>query len=105
MNKMNNSKGFTLIETVVSIVLIVILSLGFLQVMTGFLSITAKKTAYDEATNEFAGLIDGKDVSGFIQKDTVLEIGDGSTITLNQYTIDKTGENKGLLRYYTFKSD
>ncbi len=102
---MNNRKGFTLIETVVSVVLIIILSLGFLQIMTGFLSITEKKNAYDEATDEFAGLIDRKDISGFTQKDTVLELGAGSTITLNQYTIDGLDEDKGLLRYYTWKSD
>ncbi len=102
---MNNRKGFTLIETVVSIVLTIILSLGLFQIMTGFLSITEKKNAYDEATGEFAGLIDRKDISGFTQEDTVLELGDGSTITLNQYTIDRMDEDEGLLRYYTWKSD
>jgi prepilin-type N-terminal cleavage/methylation domain-containing protein len=106
INDKNNKKGFTLIETAVSIMLISILSLGFLQVFTGFMGITAKKISYDEATNEFSKYMDEGDWSEFDDEDVKggikLKLDSSNTITLKQYTIDKSDEGKGLLRYYTF---
>ncbi|MDD4780710.1 MAG: type II secretion system protein [Tissierellia bacterium] len=103
INNRNNKKGFTLIEVVVSIMLISILSLGFLQLFTGFMGITTKKISYDEATNEFAKYIDERDWSKFDEiKDITLNLNSSNTITLKQYTMDKSDEDKGLLRYYTF---
>lgn len=102
-----NKKGFTLIEVVVSIVLIGILSLGFLQVYAGFSGITAKKIAHDQATDEFSEIINRDDMSKIHDvNDVTLTIGDSGTdnISLKQYTIDKSDEDKGVLRYYKFSN-
>ncbi len=102
-----NKKGFTLIEVVVSIVLIGILSLGFLQVYAGFSGITAKKIAHDQATDEFSEIIDRDEISKIHDINNVtLKIGDSATdkISLKQYTINKSDEDKGVLRYYKFSN-
>lgn len=54
----NKKSGFTLLEVIVSIVLISILSLGFLQIVTANSGVSARSEEYNQGTYDFAAAID-----------------------------------------------
>ncbi|MGD9567357.1 MAG: type II secretion system protein J [Sedimentibacter sp.] len=99
---MNNNKyGFTLIEVVVSITLLSILSMGFLQVFGGSLGITKKNIAFDKATNDFAYKIDMGDNNDASVDTKSINLGNGHSITLHEYTLDDP-ESDNVFIYYRY---
>lgn len=97
-----NKGGFTLIEVVVSLVLLTVLSIGFLQSMVGFLGITKQTIYHGRATRDYAEKIDRANIPIGTDEDTVnIDLGDGYYIPLYQYTIEgDSTKNEGILRYY-----
>lgn len=97
-----NKRGFTLIEVLVSITLISILSLGFLQAMVGFLGITKKNIAYDEATTAFSRQIDANENLGAAEAQETINLGNGHSIVLDQYSIEDS-QSEDIFIYYKYK--
>ena len=70
--------------------------------MVGFLGITKKNIAYDEATTAFSRQIDANENLSATEVEEMINLGNGHSIALEQYSI-KDPQSEDIFIYYKYK--
>ncbi len=102
---MKTKRGFTLIETVVSVALISIVVAGFLSITLGASSIQRENNLYGQRTAELITALETRDSLETQEKsrigtvDLTFQIGEDretQTVTLEQWRITQTDDTTGI---------
>lgn len=107
-----NKRGFTLIETVICVGLISILAVAFSLVMVSSLRSNSAANSYDEKTAALltqlaegavtpSTVTAGTDMVNAEQKEVTLDLGNGSTMTVQKWEYRYSGDANGV-KYYAY---